>query len=167
MMPHPMMKLAKSRPKVSHKSAQSRPRVGPKSAQSPPEIGPKSAQSRPKVRPRLAQDWPKPWPKVGQSRPRSAQVQSWLTKVWVRSKNSKFGPKWVENRRFGPKQKPNESYGLSGPIRTTPEAKKGEKTLFLRKTAPGGPRFSHAMAISFLAYTLYHESAMHTRRGPN
>ena len=45
----------------------------------------------------------------------------------VRFQNIKFGPKWVENRRFGPKQKPNESYGLSGPIRTTPEAKNGNK----------------------------------------
>ena len=39
----------------------------------------------------------------------------------VRSRNIKFGPKWVENRPFGPKQRPNESYRLSGPIRTTPE----------------------------------------------
>ena len=65
----------------------------------------------------------------------SGQVQSWLTKVPVRSKNIKFGPKWVENRRFGPKQRPNESYGLSGPIWTTPEAKNGKKSDFLRKTA--------------------------------
>ena len=56
----------------------------------------------------------------------------------VRSKNIKFGPKWVENRRFGPKQRPNESYGLSGPIRTTPEAKNGQKSDFSRKMAPGG-----------------------------
>ena len=66
----------------------------------------------------------------------SGQVQSWLTKVPVRSKNIKFGPKWVENRRFGPKQRPNESYGLSGPIRTTPEAKNGPQTEVLRKTDP-------------------------------
>ena len=68
----------------------------------------------------------------------SGQVQSWLTKVPVRSENIKFGPKWVENRRFGPKQRPNESYGLSGPIWTTPEAKNGPKSDFLRETAPGG-----------------------------
>ena len=57
----------------------------------------------------------------------------------VRSKNIKFGPKWVENRPFGLKQRPNESYRLSGPIRTTPEAKNGQKFDFLWKTAPGGP----------------------------
>ena len=48
----------------------------------------------------------------------------------VRSKNIKFGPKWVENQPFGRKQRPNESYGLSGPIRTTPEAKNAEKSDF-------------------------------------
>ena len=53
----------------------------------------------------------------------SGQVQSWLTKVPVRSKNIKFGPKWIENRRFGPKQSPNESHEPSGPIRTSPAAK--------------------------------------------
>ena len=58
----------------------------------------------------------------------------------VRSKNIKFGPKWVENRPFGPKQRPNEPNRLSGPIRTTPEAKNGQKINFLRKTAPRGPR---------------------------
>ena len=85
------------------------------------------------------------------SQQKKAQVQSWLTKVPVRSKNIQFGPKWVENRRFGPKQRPNESYGLSGPIRTTPEAKNGPKIDFSRKTAPGGrpadlggPRFRGA-----------------------
>ena len=67
-----------------------------------------------------------------------AKPKSWLTKVPVGAEIIKFGPKWVENRRFGPKQRPNESYGLSGPIRTTPEAKNGKKTQFLRKTAPGG-----------------------------
>ena len=71
----------------------------------------------------------------------SSQVQSWLTKVPVWSKNIKFGSKWVENRQFGPKQRPNESYGLSGPIRTTPEAKNGQTFFFVcRKAAPGGPR---------------------------
>ena len=57
----------------------------------------------------------------------------------VRSKNIKYGPKWVENRRFGPKQKPNEPNRLSGPIRTTPEAKNGQKKLFLRKRPPAAP----------------------------
>ena len=73
----------------------------------------------------------------------SGQVQSWLTKVPVRSKNIKFGPKWVENRPFGPKQRPNEPYRLSGPIRTTPEAKNGPIFFFFGKrppAAPGGPR---------------------------
>ena len=69
-----------------------------------------------------------------------AKPKSWLTKVPVGAENIKFGPKWVENRRFGPKQRPNESYGLSGPIRTTPEAKNSQKSDFLKKTAPGGPR---------------------------
>ena len=57
----------------------------------------------------------------------------------VRSKNIKFAPKWVENRPFGPKQRPNEPNRLSGPIRTTPEAKNGQKSDFLKKTAPRGP----------------------------
>ena len=67
-----------------------------------------------------------------------AKPKSWLTKVPVGAENIKFGAKWVENQPFGPKQRPNESYGLSGPIRTTPEAKNALKTDFLRKTAPGG-----------------------------
>ena len=96
-----------------------------------------SAQSEPKVGPRLVQDGPKPRPKVGQSQPRLAQVQSWLTKVRVRPKNIKFGLKWVENRPFGPKQRPDESYSLSGPIQTTPEAKNEQKTKFSNAPASG------------------------------
>ena len=57
----------------------------------------------------------------------------------VTSKNIKFDPKRVENRRFGPKQRPNEPNRLSGPIRTTPEAKNDQKFDFLKKTAPRGP----------------------------
>ena len=53
-----------------------------------------------------------------------------------RVQNIKFVPKWVENRRFGPKQRPNESYGLSGPIRTTPEAKNGQKAHFCQGKRP-------------------------------
>ena len=67
-----------------------------------------------------------------------AKPKSWLTKVPVGAKNIRFGPKWVQNRRFGPKQKPNESYNMSGPIRTTPEAKNGKKSDCLKKTDPGG-----------------------------
>ena len=74
------------------------------------------------------------------SQQNKAQVQSWLTKVPVGAENIKFGPKWIENRRFGLKQRLNESQGLSGPIRTTPEAKNRQKIDFSRKTAPGGPR---------------------------
>ena len=77
-----------------------------------------------------------------------AKPKSWLTKVPVGVKNIKFGPKWVENRRFGLKQRPNESYDLSGPIRTTPEAQNGQKINFLRKTAPGGPRRTSAASVS-------------------
>ena len=73
------------------------------------------------------------------SQQKKAQVQSWLTKVPVVAENIKFGPKWVENRRFGPKQRPNESYGLSGPIRTTPEAKNNKKSTFQGKRAPADP----------------------------
>ena len=82
------------------------------------------------------------------SQQKKAQVQSWLTKVPVGAENIKFGSKWVENRRFGPKQRPNESYGLSGPIRTTPEAKNSQKIDFSRKTAPGGPRRTSAAPVS-------------------
>ena len=77
-----------------------------------------------------------------------AKPKSWLTKVPFGAENIKFGPKWVENRRFGPKQRPNESYGLSGPIRTTPEAKNSKKIDFSRKTAPGGPRRTSAAPVS-------------------
>ena len=72
-----------------------------------------------------------------------AKPKSWLTKVPVGAKNIKFGPKWVENRPFGPKQRPNEPNRLSGPIRTTPEAKNGKKYTFQGKrhpADPGGPR---------------------------
>ena len=71
-------------------------------------------------------------PKVGfspRSAQASAQVLSSLTTVPVPPQNIKFGPKWVENRPFGPKQRANESYGMSGPIRTTPEAKNGNKKM--------------------------------------
>ena len=77
-----------------------------------------------------------------------AKPKSWLTKVRVGAKNIKFGPKWVENRWFGSKQKLNESYGLSGPIRTTPEAQNGKNIDFLKKTAPGGPRRTSAAPVS-------------------
>ena len=40
------------------------------------------------------------------SQQKKAQVQSWLTKVPVPSKNIKFGSKWVENRGFGLKLGP-------------------------------------------------------------
>ena len=56
----------------------------------------------------------------------------------VRAQIIENGPNRVQNRPFGAKQRPNESYGLSRPIRTTPEVKNGQKTQFLRKTAPGG-----------------------------
>ena len=63
-------------------------------------------------------------------RPKFGQVQE--HQIW--------SEKWGENRRFGPKQRPNEPNRLSGPIRTTPEAKNSKNIFFLRKTAPGGPR---------------------------
>ena len=66
----------------------------------------------------------------------------------VRAQIIENGPKWIENRPFGPKQKPNESYGLFGPIRTTPEAKNGLKTKFLRKTALGGRPAAPADPVS-------------------
>ena len=65
-----------------------------------------------------------------------AKLKSWLTKVPVGAETIKSGPKWIENRRFGPKQRPNESYGLCGPIRTTPEAKNYQKNMFLRHSSP-------------------------------
>ena len=77
-----------------------------------------------------------------------AKPKSWLTKVPVGAENIKFGPKWVENRRFGPKQRPNESYGLSGPIRTTPEAKNDPKSEFLKETAPRRPRRTSAATLT-------------------
>ena len=56
----------------------------------------------------------------------------------LRAQITEHDPKWVENRPFGPKQKPNKSYGTSGAIRTTPEAKNNQKSDFFKKTAPGG-----------------------------
>ena len=54
-------------------------------------------------------------PKVGpRSTQASAQVQSWLTKVRVRSKNIKFGLKWVENPRSGLKLGPEACQDRSG-----------------------------------------------------
>ena len=63
-------------------------------------------------------------------------ISATSAKVPVRSKNIKFDPKWVENQPFGSKQRPNEPNRLSGPIRTTSEAKNDQKSDFLRKTAP-------------------------------
>ena len=65
------------------------------------------------------------------------EVQVGFT-VSVRAQIMENGSKWVENGPFGPKQKPNESYGLSGSIRTTPEAKNGQKSNFFKETAPSG-----------------------------
>ena len=48
------------------------------------------------------------------SQQKKAQVQSWLTKVPVPSKDIKFGPKWVENRRFGLKLGPEACQDRSG-----------------------------------------------------
>ncbi len=80
-----------------------------------------------------------PWPMLSLSMPEPmlslsmlilaksghAISKSWLSKVLVRSKNIKVGPKWVENQRFGLKMGPNESHGRSGAIQTTPEAQNG------------------------------------------
>ena len=52
------------------------------------------------------------------SQQKKAQVQSWLTKVPVPSKNIKFGPKWVENRRFGLKLGPEACQDRSGAFGT-------------------------------------------------
>ena len=75
-------------------------------------------------------------------------ISATSAKVPVRSKNIKFGPKWVENQPFGSKQRPNEPNRLSGPIRTTPEAKNGQKSDFSRKTAPRGPRRTSAAPLT-------------------
>ena len=71
-----------------------------------------------------------------------------LSTMSVRAQIVENGPNRVQNRPFGPKQRPNESYGLSGPIRTTPEAKNGQKTDFSRKTAPGGRPAAPADPVS-------------------
>ena len=56
----------------------------------------------------------------------------------IRAQIIESRPNRVQNQPGGPNQRPNESYGLSGPIRTTPKAKNGQKTDFSKKTAPGG-----------------------------
>ena len=65
-------------------------------------------------------------------------ISATSAKVPVRSKNIKFGPKWVENQPFGSKQRPNEPNRLSGPIQTTPEAKNNQKIDFFMEN--GSPR---------------------------
>ncbi len=54
----------------------------------------------------------------------------------------------MENGPFGLKKKANEPNRLSGPIRTTPEAKNGQKFDFLRKTAPRDPRRTSAAPLT-------------------
>ena len=93
--------LAKSRFKPTQ-STKSRPKVGTKSAEGWSKIGPSLSPRSSKVG--LSQ----------RSAQASAQVQSWLTKVPVPSKNIKFGPKWVENRRFGLKLGPAACRDRSG-----------------------------------------------------
>ena len=66
----------------------------------------------------------------------------------VRSQNIKYGPKWVENRPFGPKQRPNEPNRLSGPIRTTPEAKNGKNKNKLKENGPRRPRRTSAAPLT-------------------
>ena len=87
------------------------------------------------------------WVSQEQPAARSSQAKpkSWLAKVPVGAENIKFGPKGVENRPFGPKQRPNESYGLSGPIRTTPEAKNRQKKRLFKEN---GPRRTSAAPVS-------------------
>ena len=59
------------------------------------------------------------------------------TSVWPEA--SKKGSKYVENRRLGPKQRPNESYSLSRPIQTTPEAKNSKQKWVFRENGPWRP----------------------------
>ena len=66
----------------------------------------------------------------------------------VRSQNIKYGPKWVENRPFGPKQRPNEPNRLSGPIRTTPEAKNSQKQIFFKENGPRRHRRTSAAPLT-------------------
>ena len=61
------------------------------------------------------------------------QVGSTMS-VWVQIIEKT--PQWVENRRLGPKQRLNESYGLSGPIRTTHKAKNAGKKLVFKENGP-------------------------------
>ena len=56
----------------------------------------------------------------------------------VRAQIIEIRSKRIQKRPFDPKQRPNESYGLCGHIRTTPEAKNGFKKYVFWKTAPGG-----------------------------
>ena len=80
-----------------------------------------------------------------------------LSTMSVRVQIIENDSKWVENRPFGPKQRPNESYSLSGPIRTTPEAKNGNKNKLFKENGPrrtpadlGAPRFIGAPRFGVL-----------------
>ena len=80
---------------------------------------------------------------------KKAPAASWsaaagLVRFWPkfrRPKNIKFGPKWVENQPFGLKLGPNESYELSGPIRTTPEAQNTPKQAKIVENGQTWPHF--------------------------
>ena len=68
----------------------------------------------------------------------------------VRPKNIKFGPNWVQNQRFGLKICPNGSYGLSGPIRTTPRTQDGVLDPILPHRHGGpGRLMSHPLMFMF------------------
>ena len=80
---------------------------------------------------------------------KKAPAASWLAATGLvrfrpkfrRPQNIKFGPKWVENQAFGLKLGPNESYELSGPIRTTPEAQNTPKQFKIVKKRPNVATF--------------------------
>ena len=70
------------------------------------------------------------------SQQKKAQVQSWLTKVPVPSKDIQFGPKWVENRPFGLKLGPEACQDRSGAFGMGLTHSEGEKSKKVRQSHP-------------------------------
>ena len=81
------------------------------------------------------------------------EVQVGFT-VSVRAQIMENGSKWVENRRIGQTQRPNASYGLSGPIWSTPEAKDGKHNVLLKENGPRRPRRTSAASLLLSAQAM-------------
>ena len=141
-------RLVQDRPKPQPKVVQGRPqsKIGPSLSPGPILVDQSSGPvQKHQIWPEMGREstvWPETWSRSmpgpfrslwDGSNPLQWAVPGLILEVQVGSTMSvraqiiENGPNRVQNRPFGPKQRPNESYGLSGPIRTTPEAKNGQQ----------------------------------------